>query len=184
MHLDCPSCICLDLAEQLEHGTQRCSGLPCHTTTVIAVLWVFTLWSSCCCAFRTGQCREQQAGKCSLVHDPTAVAVCPRWLQGCCSNAACLLQHCRCPDVMPVCTFYLQVSHNTRGMVAAPVAPQPSLCFPLPQLPLISASTSCFPQNPSKHVFCDVAQQLVYGMHSCKPATLAHPSKSVLDSRS
>lgn len=38
MHLACPSCDCLDSAEQLEHGTQSCSGLRCHTTTVIAVL--------------------------------------------------------------------------------------------------------------------------------------------------
>ncbi|DBB17282.1 TPA: hypothetical protein ACH3X3_014328 [Trebouxia sp. C0006] len=57
---------------------------------------------------RTGGCREHQAGKCHLVHDPATVAVCSRWLQGSCTNTACLLQHRPCPDVMPVCTFYLQ----------------------------------------------------------------------------
>lgn len=79
--------------------------------------------------FRTGQCREQQAGKCSLVHDPAAVAVCPRWLQGCCSNAACLLQHCRCPDVMPVCTFYLQVSLHSQGSNHSPLPPARVLLY-------------------------------------------------------
>ncbi|KAL0039824.1 hypothetical protein WJX77_009071 [Trebouxia sp. C0004] len=57
---------------------------------------------------RTGGCREHQAGKCHLVHDPATVAVCSRWLQGSCTNTACLLQHRPCPNVMPVCTFYLQ----------------------------------------------------------------------------
>ncbi|KAL3143385.1 Zinc finger CCCH domain-containing protein 3, variant 2 [Trebouxia sp. C0009 RCD-2024] len=75
---------------------------------------------------RTGQCREQQAGKCSLVHDQAAVAVCPRWLQGCCSNAACLLQHCRCPDVMPVCTFYLQGLCTTEDCPYAHVKVDPN----------------------------------------------------------
>ena len=127
-------------------GAQAC---PAHSATVLAVFQVSAPWSSWYCVFRTGQCRERQSGKCLLVHDPTAVAVCPRWLQGSCSNAACLLQHCRCPDVMPVCTFYLQVSfQHTGGQLRpplhSPLGPPSPLPFPLgpPPTPPVSKPAS------------------------------------------
>ena len=156
------------------------TGWPGHTTTVIAVFQVFSHWSCWCCAFRTGQCREQQAGKCSLVHDPTAVAVCPRWLQGSCSNAACLLQHCRCPDVMPVCTFYLQVTfYHTRkaarkgSYAPCSTAPSPSLFPPCP----------CPPGSPPvplrslpRMFFLILCSSLCMACTDGSPATSAHLS--------
>ena len=63
---------------------------------------------------RTGRCEAQAKGRCQLGHDPTKVAVCQRWLLGNCNTVACPLQHSRCPEVMPVCTFFLQVSQGSR----------------------------------------------------------------------
>ena len=42
---------------------------------------------------------------------PAQVAVCPRWLAGSCraGESACPLQHRRVPDLMPLCSFFLQV---------------------------------------------------------------------------
>lgn len=57
---------------------------------------------------RTGKCKERQ--RCKFVHDPGKVAVCPKWLQSRCEDAACPLQHQLRPELMPVCTFFLQVS--------------------------------------------------------------------------
>jgi hypothetical protein len=59
---------------------------------------------------RRGECALARAGTCPRTHDPSKVAVCPAWLQGRCGDAAaCKLQHKILPDLMPVCTFYLQV---------------------------------------------------------------------------
>ena len=74
------------------------------------------IWSCMLCDMvliytcRTGRCEAQAKGRCLLKHDPTKVAVCQRWLLGNCNTVACPLQHSRCPEVMPVCTFFLQVS--------------------------------------------------------------------------
>jgi hypothetical protein len=57
--------------------------------------------------YRTGKCKNRQ--RCKFVHDPSKVAVCPKWLQGRCEAVACPLQHQQQPDLMPVCTFFLQV---------------------------------------------------------------------------
>lgn len=49
------------------------------------------------------------SGRCPHIHDPTKVAVCPRWLAGSCSESSCPLQHRRLPDLMPLCSYFLQV---------------------------------------------------------------------------
>ena len=43
------------------------------------------------------------------MHDPSKVAVCPKWLAGSCVAADCTLQHELQPDLMPLCTFFLKV---------------------------------------------------------------------------
>ena len=59
---------------------------------------------------RTGVCAGQANGQCTLVHDKSKVAVCSAWLSGSCSSSAeCTLQHKACPDLMPLCQFYLKV---------------------------------------------------------------------------
>ncbi len=58
---------------------------------------------------RTGRCLGQEKGTCRYLHKPDTVAVCPRWVQGKCSDGKCRLQHRLCPDLMPICTFFLQV---------------------------------------------------------------------------
>ncbi|KAK9790776.1 hypothetical protein WJX73_008877 [Symbiochloris irregularis] len=57
---------------------------------------------------RTGRCLGQEKGTCRYLHKPDTVAVCPRWVQGKCSDGKCRLQHRLCPDLMPICTFFLQ----------------------------------------------------------------------------
>ena len=48
---------------------------------------------------------------CSFRHDSAKVAVCKQWLlTGSCSDAKCSLQHRHCPDLMPLCSFFLQAS--------------------------------------------------------------------------
>jgi hypothetical protein len=58
---------------------------------------------------RHGQCALAHAGRCPKVHDPAKVAVCTRWLLGRCDGKACRLQHRVAPELMPACTFFLQV---------------------------------------------------------------------------
>jgi hypothetical protein len=59
---------------------------------------------------RSGECAAARAGRCPHAHEPAKVAVCARWLAGACAaGAACKLQHRVLPELMPVCTFYLQV---------------------------------------------------------------------------
>ncbi|GIL77477.1 hypothetical protein Vretimale_2965 [Volvox reticuliferus] len=61
---------------------------------------------------RTGVCslsRDISSGRCPHTHDPSKVAVCSRWLAGSCTDASCHLQHRRVPDLMPLCTYFLQV---------------------------------------------------------------------------
>lgn len=71
------------------------------------------------CIRRRGVCRER--AKCRYVHDRSKVAVCPAWLQGRCplEGAVCPLQHERRPDLMPVCSFFLQVRTALKPRLAA-----------------------------------------------------------------
>lgn len=58
---------------------------------------------------RTGKCEARDKGACRLAHDPSKVAVCPKWLAGSCAAPDCPLQHELRPDLMPLCTFFLKV---------------------------------------------------------------------------
>ena len=43
---------------------------------------------------RNGVCKPaRKGGACRFVHDPSKVAVCMHWLQGCCNKDKCPLQH-------------------------------------------------------------------------------------------
>ena len=96
---------------------------------------------------RTGRCSERQT--CRYVHDASKVAVCPHWLQGRCSDEACPLQHQHRPELMPVCTFFLQVNFccpNTSTVAE----PQGSVCgtkiapdFLCICMPFASRSVAC-----------------------------------------
>lgn len=65
------------------------------------------LYCECPWVRRTGKCKERT--RCKYVHDSSKVAVCPKWLQGRCADDACPLQHQLRPELMPVCSFFLQV---------------------------------------------------------------------------
>ncbi|KAF6263295.1 hypothetical protein COO60DRAFT_488747 [Scenedesmus sp. NREL 46B-D3] len=59
---------------------------------------------------RHGKCDLALQRKCEKVHDPDKVAVCPHWLAGQCSGgSSCKLQHKVVPDLMPVCSYFLEV---------------------------------------------------------------------------
>ena len=58
---------------------------------------------------RSGRCEGRAKGSCPYVHDAARVAVCPRWLAGACTAPDCALQHVARPELMPICTFFLQV---------------------------------------------------------------------------
>ena len=60
---------------------------------------------------RTGKCSGRLQGTCAYQHDSAKVAVCTSWLlTGACTAAKCVLQHRLCPDLMPLCSFFLQAS--------------------------------------------------------------------------
>ena len=62
-------------------------------------------------ACRTGKCQGRLKGACPFSHDSAKVAVCSSWLlTGTCTTPQCALQHRRCPDLMPLCSFFLQAS--------------------------------------------------------------------------
>ena len=54
--------------------------------------------------------KNSERKQCKYVHDSSKVAVCTRWLQGRCEDAACPLQHAQRPELMPICSFFLQVA--------------------------------------------------------------------------
>ena len=59
---------------------------------------------------RTGGCPLRAQDSCHLVHDTSKVAVCPAWLAGSCKRGlACRLQHTAVRELMPLCTFFMQV---------------------------------------------------------------------------
>ncbi|KAG5676369.1 hypothetical protein PVAND_006210 [Polypedilum vanderplanki] len=57
---------------------------------------------------RIGKCLAYAKGKCSKIHDPRYVIVCPRFIKGLCNNEKCLLSHNANLHKMPVCKYYLQ----------------------------------------------------------------------------
>eukprot|EP00877_Chromochloris_zofingiensis_P014502 jgi/Chrzof1/9305/UNPLg00273.t1 len=59
-----------------------------------------------------GHCELAKANQCEKVHDPSKVAVCPKWLAGKCRSKTCRLQHKVLPELMPVCSYFLQVIVN------------------------------------------------------------------------
>lgn len=57
---------------------------------------------------RLGKCLAYANGRCSKVHDPRYVIVCPSFIKGNCENDKCLLSHNANLHKMPVCKFYLK----------------------------------------------------------------------------
>jgi hypothetical protein len=57
---------------------------------------------------RLGKCLSYANGRCQKLHDPRYVIVCPKFIQGSCSNEKCLLSHNANLHKMPVCKYFLQ----------------------------------------------------------------------------
>lgn len=57
---------------------------------------------------RLGKCLAYANGRCSMIHDPRYVIVCPSFLRNACKNEKCLLSHNANLHKMPVCKYYLQ----------------------------------------------------------------------------
>ncbi|XP_069674383.1 uncharacterized protein ZC3H3 isoform X2 [Periplaneta americana] len=56
---------------------------------------------------RFGKCGRLEKGICLHVHDPKHVAVCKKFLQGCCEITGCTLSHDVGPEKMPTCKYFL-----------------------------------------------------------------------------
>ena len=85
------------------------------------------------------------------MHDPTKVRVCARWLQGRCTADPCLLQHQVVPDLMPVCSFFLQVgSCSRRGCCCSCRWPRAAACCGQGPSPLRHA-VAALPAQPRFH---------------------------------
>lgn len=57
---------------------------------------------------RLGKCLSYANGRCSKIHDPRYVVVCPNFIKGTCENEKCLLSHNANFHKMPVCKYYLK----------------------------------------------------------------------------
>jgi len=77
-------------------------------------------------ARRTGRCEGRAKGSCPYVHDAARVAVCPRWLAGGCAAAGCPLQHRACPELMPICAFFLQARPSAMWPAQGPSLGRPA----------------------------------------------------------
>ncbi|XP_011629129.1 uncharacterized protein LOC18424673 isoform X1 [Amborella trichopoda] len=56
---------------------------------------------------RFGKCNKE-GGKCPYIHDPEKVAVCTKFLKGCCSRTNCMLTHKVIPERMPDCLYFFE----------------------------------------------------------------------------
>lgn len=55
-----------------------------------------------------GKCKGKDSGKCFRLHNPDQISLCPRFLQGACTNSKCLLSHKVSAEKMPTCKFFLE----------------------------------------------------------------------------
>ncbi|PSN31596.1 hypothetical protein C0J52_22466 [Blattella germanica] len=56
---------------------------------------------------RFGKCSRKETGTCPYLHDPKQVAICKKFLQGCC-EMNCTLSHDVGPEKMPTCKYFLE----------------------------------------------------------------------------
>ncbi|KAK5642581.1 hypothetical protein RI129_008748 [Pyrocoelia pectoralis] len=55
-----------------------------------------------------GKCKGLDSGKCIRLHNPDQISLCPRFLQGACTDTKCLLSHKVSAEKMPTCKFFLE----------------------------------------------------------------------------
>ncbi|CAI9115526.1 OLC1v1016443C2 [Oldenlandia corymbosa var. corymbosa] len=56
---------------------------------------------------RFGKCKQDDK-KCPYIHDPSKIAVCTKFLNGCCTDPSCKLTHKVIPERMQDCSYFLQ----------------------------------------------------------------------------
>lgn len=56
---------------------------------------------------RFGKCTRKENGTCPYIHDPKQIAICRKFLQGCC-EMNCTLSHDVGPEKMPTCKYFLE----------------------------------------------------------------------------
>ncbi|CAG9799500.1 unnamed protein product [Chironomus riparius] len=94
---------------EIDNSHQVRNHLTMAKTKSITLLQRVKVTNMICPVYRRlGKCLAYANGRCSKVHDPRYVIVCPNFIKGSCKHEKCLLSHNVNLHKMPVCKYYLK----------------------------------------------------------------------------